>query len=282
MKMSKAWRAMWLTLVVTIAAGAAEERMELGGELNGRWLTPDAGWDGRAVLILHGFASDSEGPADLQRKLAEALAARGVASLRVNFRGEGDSARTEILSTLGSRVADTEAARVWVASRPGVAERRVGVLGFSLGGGTAIVTAGRHPEWFRSVALWSSVSGDLRPQWVNGAWSKVLAQAEREGVGSMEIAGWKTVTLRREFFESFGGVDFDRELLKYPGPLLGVRGAADYLPAAEAKWLATVNGRPAEAVMIAGGDHVFNVFEPGAPQAAQAIAVTVAWFERTL
>ena len=269
-------------LVAGSAARAAEERVALGGELNGRWLTPDAGWDGRAVLILHGFASDSEGPADLQRRLAEALAARGVASLRVNFRGEGDPARTEILSTLATRVEDTEAARAWVASRAGVAEGRVGVLGFSLGGGTAMVAAGRHPAWFRSLALWSSVSGDLRPQWRSGAWAAVLAQAERDGVGSMEIAGWKTVTLRREFFESFRGVDFDQELAKYPGALLGVRGTADYLPAAEAKWLASAKGRPAEAVLIAGGDHIFNVFEPGAPQAAQAIAVTVAWFERTL
>lgn len=275
--------ALWVLCALWVPwVGAAEERVELGGELNGRWLRPEGAWDGRVVLILHGFASDSEGPAEVQRRLAEALAARGVASLRVNFRGEGDAARTEILSTLGGRVEDTERARAWVTEQAGVAAERLGVLGFSLGGGTAILTAARHPGWFRSMALWSSVSGEPWSQWRGGSWGAALEQAEREGVASMEIEGWKTVTLRREFFESFRGVDFDAELASYPGAFLSVRGSADYLPAAEAKWLATVKGRPAEALWIAGGDHIFNVFEPGAPQAGQAIAVTVAWFERTL
>lgn len=61
-----------------------------------------------------------------------------------------------------------------------------------------------------------------------------------------------------------------------------MRGTADYLPAAEAKWLSVVKGKPAEAVLIGGGDHIFNVFEPGAPQFGQAVEVTVAWFLRTL
>lgn len=271
--------AWWLCAV---CARAAEERVELGGELNGRWLAPAEGWDGRAVLILHGFASDSEGPADAQRRLAEALAAKGAASLRVNFSGEGDARRTEILSTPGMRIADTETAFAWLKARPGVKAERIGVIGWSLGGGTAIATAARHPDWFRSLALWSGVSGDLHAHLTGGEWKAAAEQAKKEGVGSLEIAGWKTVTLRREFFESFRGVDFDAELAKYPGAFLSVRGTADYLPAAEAKWLSVVKGKPAEAVLIGGGDHIFNVFEPGAPQFGQAVEVTVAWFLRTL
>lgn len=278
----KRWSALVLLLGAAVFARAAEERVEFGGELNGRWLEPGAGWDGRAVLILHGFASDSEGPAASQRRLAEALAAKGVASLRVNFSGEGDAKRTEILSTFAGRVADTEACRAWLKARPGVATERIGVLGWSLGGGTAIATAARHPEWFRSLALWSSVSGDLHAHLTSGGWKAAAEQAARDGAGTLEIAGWKTVTLRREFFESFRGVDFDTEVARYPGAFLSVRGTADYLPAAETKWLGIVRGKPAEAVLIAGGDHIFNVFETGAPQFGQAVEVTVAWFERTL
>lgn len=288
--MSGRWFALLLLTVCSAGAqvaGAltpnAELRVDLGGELNGRWLAPQGGtWDGRVVLILHGFASDSEGPGDAQRRLAETLAGRGIASLRLNFSGEGDAKRTDLQATHTSRVADTETALSWILARGGVVPGRVGVLGWSLGGATAISAAARQPDRFRSLALWSSVSGDLHAQLTQGSWSEAATEAARTGEGRLVIEGWKTVTLRREFFESYRDVDVDAELATYPGALLSVRGTGDYLPAAESRWMLAARGRPAEAVLIAGGDHIFNVFAPATPQSDQAIAVTVSWFERTL
>ncbi len=263
-------------------ARAAETRIELGGELNARWLTPDAGWSGRAVLILHGFASDSEGPADSQRRLAEALAARGIASLRVNFHGEGDSARTAIESTFDGRLADTETARTWVLAQPGVDATRMGVFGWSLGGATALGSAGAHPDWFRAMVLWSSVTGDAHAALTGGSLAAAAAQAEATGTGTCEIVGWKTVTLRRAFFESFRGVDLDAALARHAGKFLSVRGSADYLPRREAEILELAKGRPAEAVLIGGADHIFNVFDPAAGHFDHAVRVTVDWLDREL
>ncbi len=279
------WRAgvsILLWLACAAGARAGEERVDLGDGLTARWLTPDSGWDGRAILILHGLASDSEGPADAQRRLAEALVARGVASLRVNFRGEGNPARTRIESTCATRIQDTETARAWVLARPGVAARRVGVLGWSLGGATALQTAGRHPDWFRAMVLWSSVTGPLDDLARGAGLREAAAEAEREGRGAYELAGWKTVTLTREFFASLRGVDLDAELARYPGAFLSVRGSADYLPAREAEILERATGRPAEAVLIGGADHIFNVFESGAGHFEHAVRVTVDWVAREL
>lgn len=270
-------------LVVLVTAGlAAETRVEWGDGLNGAWLAPDGTWDGRAVILAHGFASDMNGPADSSKRLAEALAAAGIATLRINYRGEGDSARTRIESTLASRIADTETARGWLVRQPGVAATRVGIVGWSLGGGTSIETAARHPEWFKSMVLWSSVSGDLHAALTQGDWGVAAAAAERDGAAELVIAGWKTVTLRREFFESFKGVNLDASLAKYPGALLSVRGSRDYLPASEGTWLGLVKGRPAEAALIGGADHIFNVFEPGADYLRRVTELTVAWLVRTL
>jgi pimeloyl-ACP methyl ester carboxylesterase len=182
-------------------------------------------------------------------------------------------------------VEDTETARAWMTARRGVAKERLGVVGFSLGGGTAMATAARHPEWFRCLVLWSSVTGDLHEAFTS--WSIVReqgveAKAEKEGVAALEIAGWKTVTLRREFFASLRGVDLDAALAVYPGAVLSVRGTEDFLPVREAELLKIAKGRPAEAVLIAGADHVFNVFTPGAPQPGQARDSTVEWLARNL
>lgn len=272
-----------LTLAACVAfARAAEERVDVAPGVGAAWLVPEGKWDGRAVVLLHGFADDMDGPADLCRHLAEALGVRGIATLRINFRGEGDKRRTEIESTRVSRLEDAAAACAWLQARPGLDAKRVGVLGFSLGGGTAIETAAGHPEWFRSLALWSSVGGDFYAAMTGGEMGTLAREAAARGKGSLEIKGWKTVTVRNAFFESFRGVDLDGLLARYPGAFLSVRGSEDHLPAHETEFLRHAKGEPREALFIGGADHIFRVFEPEKGYAARATAATVAWFERTL
>lgn len=268
-----------LLFLASATTRAAEARVELAPELTGAWLTPDSGWHGRTMLLLHGFADDMDGAGDLTKRLAEGLAARGIASLRINFRGEGDRKRTDIASTFPMRLEDTATARAFLVKQPGVDTAHLGAMGWSLGASTAIETGARHPDWFRTMVLWSSPSGDAYASLTN---SPTAQKALRDGVASENVPGWKTITTRREFYESFRGINLDQSLTKYPGALLCVRGSLDFLPQRDAELLKLAPGHPTEAVLIGGANHIFDVFQPELGHAQRALTVTMAWVERTL
>jgi uncharacterized protein len=271
-----------LALALSAAAAlshAAVKPVTVAPEVTGEWVTPDGAWDGRTVLMLHGFADDLNGAGDLSKRMSTRLAQMGIASLRINFRGEGGRMRSDIDSTLDTRVADTEAAYDFLRKQAGVKIAHSAVLGWSLGGATAMVVGSKHPEWFRSMVVWSTPSGDLYKYFM----SKPTAQkAVRDGVASEMIPGWKTITTKREFYESFKGVDLDKSLAKYPGAFLTIRGSKDYLPQRDFDLIRIAPGKPAQAEMIDGADHVFNVFEASSPAAKRVIDITAAWLAKTL
>ena len=265
----------------SLAELAVDREVEVAADVRGLWCEPMGAWDGRTVLLYHSFADDRDGPGDLLKRLARVLAAKGVASLRVNFRGEGDKARTRIESTLRTRIEDAEAAWKFAAMQRGVDVGRVGALGWSLGATTAIETAARNPAWFRSVAVWSSPSGNQEKEMLS---REVAKRALRDGEATQPDANWKTVTTTRAFYESFRGVDLDRSLRKYPGAFFSVRGSEDHLAQYEMPFMKNRAGMtaPGESLLISGANHVFDVFAPEKEHAERAVAATLEWFLRTL
>lgn len=232
-----------------------------------------------AVVMLHGFASVKDEVGEMYKRLAAALGERGIASIRIDFRGWGESGGGMENSTVTGMVEDAAVAYEYMASQDFVDASQMGVLGFSLGGRIAIVTAGQNPDWYASMGLWST-GGNIDPVTFQGEEAYDTAQAE--GQVTLDL-GWTMITLGSEFFDSLTAYDVEEEYPKYSGPVFVVAGTDDPDPAEYFDWyLENAQGELRAGLLVEGGDHIYAVLTDDQTMAEKVIATTADWFAMTL
>lgn len=129
------------------------------------FLTPVSSRPAPAVLLLHGLSSEKERMSDA---VGRALVERGVASLALDLpmhgereRGNARNAFANPLALVGAwrtAVSETERAVDWLEQQPEVDSRRLGIVGYSLGGFLALMAAADDP---RLQVLAMAAAGDL-------------------------------------------------------------------------------------------------------------------------
>lgn len=231
-----------------------------------------------AVLMLHGFASHKDEVGDMYKRLAAALAEQGIASLRLDFRGWGESAGGMENSTIQGMVEDAAVGYNYLTTLDFVDDSRIGVIGFSLGGRIAIVSAAQHPDWYQTMVLWST-GGNISPDFLG---QENLDAARANGQVTIDL-GWREVTLGAGFFESLTRYDMESEYPKYAGSVFIVAGSEDPDPAQYLQWyLDNAQGELRAAYLVEGGDHIYAVLTDDQTMAENVIETTADWFALAL
>lgn len=233
-----------------------------------------------AVLMLHGFGSSRDEVGGMYATQAAALAEQGIASLRIDFRGFGKSDGDTGDHSVTRQNEDAAIGLAALAATEGVDTARLGVLGFSFGGGAAIELAAANPDLLKALVTWSSV-GDYDVDFLQSLGQATFDRAAAEGIVGLDL-GFRTMALKAGFFDSLAGPDILAALGTYPGAYLSITGDQDYYHRYSAPMLEAAAGAPKDALVIEGADHIFNVFDPETSSVATVIDRTTAFFIENL
>jgi len=104
------------------------------------------------VIASHGLLSSKN--SEKYIALGERISREGMAMLRFDFRGMGESGGSEQDNTISKKVADLNAGVDFVRSYPGLGNR-VGLMGSSLGGFVSLIRASGDKE-IHAVVTWAA------------------------------------------------------------------------------------------------------------------------------
>jgi len=157
----------------------ASDGLKLAGVLH---LPEGRGRDGPrpGMLVLHGFGSNKDSGGTVAT--AQLYASLGYATLRFDMRGCGGSEGTRGKVICLEQVEDTKSALGFLATRPEVDPRRIGVSGQSFGAAVAIYTAGVDARVAACVSSggWGDGAKKFRKQHAAPeAWKKFTDMMER-------------------------------------------------------------------------------------------------------
>lgn len=216
------------------------------------------------VLLFHGFTGsrhEMETPVlgkGIFAHAAERLAAAGLASLRIDFRGSGESDGAFADTTYDGQATDGLAAIEFLDRELGVDASRLGIIGWSQGGLIAALVAGRSPRP-AAVALWAPVAEPV-PTLALLFGAERIAQGRKLGGKAMTLdLPWDaTIQLRQGFFEGVHTVRPLEEIARYPHPLFVAEGSNDpVIPPGAAEAYADAHPGITQT-WIRPMDHAFN------------------------
>lgn len=232
---------LFLILIATYPAAAWADVSQTvridtpNGRLEGTLHVPEADTPSPAVLMLHGFDGHRDVITVAGTELsvfalvANGLAEAGIASLRIDFRGSGNSSGRWADTTFSGQIADARAALGWLGDQPGIDPGRVALLGWSQGGLVAAHAAAAESPHVNALLLWAPVTipiANFSNIFGAEAIADAIAARPRERVTLSYPWGGET-TLRGAFFDEMLTTSTAGALAGYPGPVLVVMGSRD-------------------------------------------------------
>lgn len=237
----------------------AVEIQRNGMVLRGMLHTPD-GFTGKVpmALIFHGFTGNKMEPHFIFVKLSRILEKAGIASLRFDFLGSGESDGEFKDMTLSGELKDAEAILEYAKSLDFVDQDKIYAVGLSMGGAVASMLAGLHSEDIAALCLWAP-AGNMGELIQNS-----IREMEAAGVNisEMEYYDHGGNLVGKAFVEDVTSLDIFKIASFYDKRVLILHGDKDEaVPLETSHRYLEIYGDKAKLHVLEGADHTFNKFE---------------------
>ena len=247
----------------------------------------DAGAKFPLVVMAHGHGGTRDEAGGFTR-VAEELASNGIASIRADFPGCGESTEPFTANTLTNMLADIRAAREFAVSHPQVDAGRVGILGYSVGGRLALLATSQ--DEYTAVVLWAPAAGDGSESMLDflggqRSYEQLRAQAEEAGHAVLETLWGATQHLSLAWFTDMENSQPQAAASEFEGALLVLYASDDrvinpsYGRAVVAS--ATSSSRLVEHV-VDGGGHGLGFYTDYTAIADEVVATTAGFLADNL
>mgnify|MGYP000008670509 CR=1 FL=1 len=201
------------------------------------------------VLFFHGFTGSHIEAHFMFARMSKILEKEGIGSVRFDFRGSGNSDLDFSEMTIFTELEDAETVLDYVKRLDWVDERRIGIVGLSMGGVVAALLAERRGKEIKSICLWAPA---LKNKEV------FQTKAEEKGVNeSFETWDVGGLSIGKAFLDSILSFDAWDKLKNFQGKVMIIHGTGDEtVPFSHSEEISRKLGF--ELVRIEGADHVFS------------------------
>lgn len=240
---------------------------------------PDGKQNVPAVVLCHGSGSQKNEVGDMFVSLAESLMEQGIASIRFDFAGCGESEAAQQELTFFGEVRDARRAYEYLLHCGAVDPENIGILGFSQGARVMAELLKDVPE-MKCAVSWSGACHNGRGVF-EGWFQEYYQEAVQNGYARMPMEWRSDLLLSKKWFDEIENSTPMDGWKQYKGPVLAVAGTKDELVpcqhAAEILDSCEEENEKSEMLMVPGVDHVFDVLTEDRSKADLVINRTVEW-----
>lgn len=211
-----------MTLLIPLTASAKSQSLTIDGDhgkLSAVLQTPDSQSKYPLVMILHGFTGSKD--SELLKDIADNLEAAGIASIRFDFNGHGESEGDFQDMTVPNEIVDAKKVFAYVSSLPNVTS--IGITGHSQGGVITSMLAGELSAKKIKCIVLMAPAPILRDDSIRGK----LFNIEYDPLNPPEYIDFNGHKVGRNYFLTAQTLPIFETAEKFTGPALMIHGTGD-------------------------------------------------------
>ena len=244
-------------------------------------LTVPVGAEGEkfpAVIMLHGNGSTRHEAGNAYDYTAPEMAKAGIATIRFDYIGNGDSTSDYIDFTYDKGVEDAMKCYEYLGTLGTIDMEHVGIMGWSQGGRLTLLTAGRN-DVFTSVLTWAGAFGQGKAEL-----PEQYEIAKANGYYEVTYDWREPLKQSPAYYECALNIDYAAEVANIKAPILAIAGSNDtvVLPSVAEEIVAASTVEGSRTLLLEGADHTFCVFSGDMTILETLTQETIKWFAETL